>query len=519
MTEPDDFGLTPIQTIASVGDPTRSVRHAAFWKTWSSAVFARSPRLVPREDRDSDPSDPGATHEFESFRGVRIGCRIVRPAGRPTAGLVALHGYSGVPTLEQSAQDWSPLTERGVAVLIVRIRGYPGSRADVPHLVEHAQAPDGGGGRWITHGLEIPASEHGCGTEWSFGLAASDVVNACRALRAYLGFSRRAPVFMHGESLGAALAIIAAGQLHDADAISRLAIGLPSMGDWPWRLSRPTGERGPGAGSLIREFVTDHRALEGGIVTTLRIFDAALHARQVLCPTLCKLAFSDDVVPAPTAATVFNNLGTSPGLKWRFVTRYGHFDGGIADTRRHALFDRLCMQFLDPAVDPLAHDWERAEAKPQRHEPRPAVDGQGTFFGAEPLPGRDPDEELIAAYVSTGRTLDDLPYTAEFDRLYRSAAAGTPNRSERDVLHKLHNLRKAGRLPRLGKPATKPPRIDETAECTLAELVIDAVGSLGQRDRLPYTEQFAALVAAFNQRTGSNLDPHDVWRLVAKLAK
>jgi len=45
------------------------------------------------------------------------------------------------------------------------------------------------------------------------------------------------------------------------------------------------------------------------------------------------------------------------------------------------------------------------------------------------------------------------------------------------------------------------------------------VGSLGQRDQLPYSEQSGPLVAAFNQQTGRDLTPHDVWRLVAKLAK
>jgi len=43
------------------------------------------------------------------------------------------------------------------------------------------------------------------------------------------------------------------------------------------------------------------------------------------------------VVPAPTAAAVFNALAGDPGRKWRFTVRYGHHDGGVADMRRHAL--------------------------------------------------------------------------------------------------------------------------------------------------------------------------------------
>jgi hypothetical protein len=56
-------------------------------------------------------------------------------------------------------------------------------------------------------------------------------------------------------------------------------------------------------------------------------------------------------------------------------------------------------------------------------------------------------------------------------------------------------------------------------EALLADLVRGAVGTLGQRDQLLYDPRFDALVQAFNARTGRNLSPHDVWRLVAKLAK
>jgi hypothetical protein len=126
------------------------------------------------------------------------------------------------------------------------------------------------------------------------------------------------------------------------------------------------------------------------------------------------------------------------------------------------------------------------------------------------------DESLISAYVSTGRTLDDLPYTDDFDRLFRSVRGFA---DQREVFHRLHNLRKAGKLPKLGKPETRPPRIDPEEEQALAALVTEAVGTLGQRDRLPYTPAMDTVVEQFNVRTGKNLDAHTVWRLVAKLAK
>ena len=84
-------------------------------------------------------------------------------------------------------------------------------------------------------------------------------------------------------------------------------------------------------------------------------FDAAFDRGTIVC---------DDVVPAPSAAAVFNGLA-SPRA-WRFVTRFGHYDGGVADARRHVLFARLHPSFADPAVDP---EEAVAEADVTRREP------------------------------------------------------------------------------------------------------------------------------------------------------
>src|SRR5688572_30121212 len=102
MIEPDDFGLSPIATLAHVGEPTRSIRHGSFWKIWNAGVMSDRPRLLGRDGPRSDPSDPSATHEFESCRHTRIGCTLLWPQrGRPRAGLIALHGYEGVPGLAE----------------------------------------------------------------------------------------------------------------------------------------------------------------------------------------------------------------------------------------------------------------------------------------------------------------------------------------------------------------------------------------------------------------------------------
>lgn len=136
------------------------------------------------------------------------------------------------------------------------------------------------------------------------------------------------------------------------------------------------------------------------------------------------------------------------------------------------------------------------------------------------------DSALVAAYESVGRTLDDLPYTTEFEALYHDTVQrlhglptpiGPPTR--RNLIKRLQNLRKAGKLPRVGRTASTAPALKPEDESTLQGLVVAAVGSLGQRDQLPYDDRFDALVAEFNHRTALSLAPHDVWRVIAKLAK
>src|SRR5690606_12115974 len=98
-----------------------------------------------------------------------------------------------------------------------------------------------------------------------------DVFQACRAVRNWI-LGRRGDgvdaepeptdhplVFLYGESLGGGLAVIAAsqlaGRLPRAHFIDRLALGLPSLGDWPWRLAHPA----QGTGADVAK-VLDHHA-------------------------------------------------------------------------------------------------------------------------------------------------------------------------------------------------------------------------------------------------------------------
>jgi hypothetical protein len=139
--------------------------------------------------------------------------------------------------------------------------------------------------------------------------------------------------------------------------------------------------------------------------------------------------------------------------------------------------------------------------------------------------GTSDDELLIAAYQRQGRTLDDLPYTEQFEAVYAAAVgagdadeplAGT---SRADLFHRLHNLRKAGHLPRLGRSDERPPRIGAEAETVLIRLVEAEVGRISLRDRLPYTDAFERIAERFAAETGLSVSHHDLWRIIAKLAK
>ena len=129
------------------------------------------------------------------------------------------------------------------------------------------------------------------------------------------------------------------------------------------------------------------------------------------------------------------------------------------------------------------------------------------------------DRLLIDAYVVTGRTLDDLPYTQEFEDLFLSLGGDACGKSRREVFHRLHTMRKGSKLPRIGRAPFNPPAITFDDEELLSSLVVAQIGTLGQRDQLPFTPRFDQLAQQFNDRTGRSLDSHDVWRLVAKLAK
>lgn len=547
MSEPESFGFDALGTLAHVGSTVPASRHSAFWRLWREMVLACKPRLRSATPGDTDPDEPDVTHVFESVRHARIGCRLIEPPdGRaPRACLITTHGYAPEVKLGDSSQRWESIAARGVAVLLVRVRGYPGSTMDTGPI---AREPTG----WVTHGL--PTREVGVGDllGWVYPLAVADVVNACRAAAAALG----APIWMHGESLGGGLGVTAAahcaphcdwsgghvgraGEGVIGPPIERLALGLPTMGDWPWRrrFAMASFARASGSAGDVRRFIAHCRADEEAVYETLRLADSVVHARHVLCPTACKLALRDEVVPAPSAAAVFNALRSDPGRKWRFIVRAGHAEVGLANARRHALFERMLHEFFDPdrAPEDVAQAWERqalhGERAPTEAPPVPsslfeeeaagsaAEAGQPAGASGPRNPGEELDASLLSEYERLGRTLDDLAYTPEFDELVARARGRGDTRTERQILHRLMNLRKAARLPRVGRGPTPPVRIDPAHERLLRDLVVEECGAIGVRDQLPYSPEFDRVAERFNAETGLALGHHSIWRLIAKVAK
>jgi catechol 2,3-dioxygenase-like lactoylglutathione lyase family enzyme len=142
----------------------------------------------------------------------------------------------------------------------------------------------------------------------------------------------------------------------------------------------------------------------------------------------------------------------------------------------------------------------------------------GSLFAGVEQRATPKREELSKIYQSIGRTADDLPYTPHFETLFNAYAAafGEPKPTRAEVWRHLLNLRKGGKLPKLGDARSIPPAISDEDRSNLLKMLGD---DIGRRDRLPYTTRFDELVDSFNRSQGRPISPHLVWRLVATLAK
>ncbi len=455
------------------------------WSEWRDVL----------EDHPAEPPVAGA-RVLAGFGGESVPCKVDLPGGTLCAVLV------WAPDADNQWRDVRALVERGIGVVQLGLRGC--NAGERPNR------------DWACEGLREGFDRGEDAVAWRLMRATGDVASALQGA-AGLGV----PVHARGQSLGGGLMVLALAGLSGMPGMSRverLVLELPGLGDWKWRWAQAakaslrggTAGAAEGVGGGLLEYAGRFPARRTQLYNSLRLVDAALAAPKLHLATLCKLAVSDPVVPAPAAAAVFNAIGADTGHKWRFVVPMGHSNGDLASARRHAEFEKCSLDFLDPSHSPQA-GMRRWFGAPDGDAPESTLFGEGAGAATETA-------SLIAAYEAAGRTLDDLPYTAEFDAFYESVTeGGSPSRHE--VLHRLQALRKAGKLPRLGRAVSRPPAISDEDEAALAELVVGALGKLSLRDRLPYSPEFDAIVDGFNSAAGLALGPHDVWRLVAKLAK
>lgn len=369
-----------VRTFAHIGDPVPAPDHAPFWKHWYEKLIEHSPALVRRET--PDPSDRGATHEFDSMDAVTIGCRLVLPpSSTPVrASLVTVHGDHIPDPLEVNARRWQRVADRGIAVLLIRLRGYPGSQTVAGNLTANDDAQPA----WITRGFTAETHD-----EWILPKAAADVCNACRVMRNLLlqrdtdtpicvdAAIEHPGVYLHGASLGGGLAVISAaqliGKLRGESIVDRMAIATPSLGDWATRFDHPTG-----TAVHLKRVIDQHPDRFDELMARLKLCDAIVHGRKVRVPTFAMLARHDGVVAPQCAAGVFNAIDADPGRKWRFIIEHGHHEGDTTHTRRIALYTMALCDFFDPGSAPIASmkRWE-----PLMHE------------GLTPPPGVEPVDE------------------------------------------------------------------------------------------------------------------------------
>jgi cephalosporin-C deacetylase-like acetyl esterase len=323
ISAPEDYGLTPQQTLDHVASGSPPGGFEEYWREFRQEVSSLSSHFRGEVDQRV------IRLVIPSLRSVRIEGRLEMPDAKPRGAVIASHGYETPDDFEGGAELRERWTSLGLATLRLRLRGFPPSTMDIDDLRAH----------WIVHNIESPRA-------WIARGAVADLMQGYRCLRRHLGPD--VPIGIHGESLGGGLAVIAAaqlGRLAPADRPFRLVLDLPDFGDWQWRTTRRC--TGPGGRVNVLFDALRERARDE-LAETLGLFDAALHGPLVNCPVLCKAAQRDDGVPAPAAAAIFNAL---PGEeKWRFVTSFGHYDGGLANARRHELFEQIHPIFLDPTL-------------------------------------------------------------------------------------------------------------------------------------------------------------------------
>jgi predicted AAA+ superfamily ATPase len=114
---------------------------------------------------------------------------------------------------------------------------------------------------------------------------------------------------------------------------------------------------------------------------------------------------------------------------------------------------------------------------------------------------------------------DQLPYTDEFARLKRQYETCLHRRvTDSQFWRSLVRVGKRGKQAREKSRKVKVPSPKLTTEQQL-ELLRLLPDGIGNRDQLPYTDEFDRLRRQFNKLTRSKLDQREFWRVLSRVGK
>lgn len=126
---------------------------------------------------------------------------------------------------------------------------------------------------------------------------------------------------------------------------------------------------------------------------------------------------------------------------------------------------------------------------------------------------------LIELFSEYGKSLDSLPYTESFDKMFEQAKELQGIHTERELLSRLLRLRKSGRLPRLDKYEKPSNVVPERYKEQLQEIFRSHIEDLSVRENIPYTDAFDKIASRVKDVLDQELDPQDVWRILIQLTK
>jgi hypothetical protein len=150
---------------------------------------------------------------------------------------------------------------------------------------------------------------------------------------------------------------------------------------------------------------------------------------------------------------------------------------------------------------------------------RPILDRRSAFAQRSFKYSKELKDQAIRLLKESPIPRDALPYTEEFEKLRNEFNAAQERTWDQYEFWQL--LASAGKGGGAGgtegrKRAPRTPSISSQQQLEILRLFPDGIGN---RDALPYTKRFDDLHRQFGKLTGLQLDQHQFWRAVSRVAK